>query len=124
MGGELTGRPGATHPCGCPSPLTASRAARGAIMLIPSYTAAALTGEMVWTNPTLAGASALAASLKRPEDPTRAVDEGDTDDASSEDDPDGGGDTESGRVQLVSSSTGRRRGLAADGRAGSSVRTQ
>ena len=59
--------------------------ARVAIMLIPSYTAAALTGEMVWTTPTLAGASALAASLKRPEDPTRAVDEGDTDDASSED---------------------------------------
>ena len=54
--------------------------ARVAIMLIPSYTAAALTGEMVWTTPTLAGASALAASLKRPDDPTRAVDEGDTDD--------------------------------------------
>ena len=35
--------------------------ARVAIMLIPSYTAAALTGEMVWTTPTLAGASALAA---------------------------------------------------------------
>ena len=43
--------------------------ARGAIMLIPSYTAAALTGEMVWTTPTLAGASALAANLKRPADP-------------------------------------------------------
>ena len=40
---------------------------------------------MVWTIPTLAGASALAASLKRPEDPRRAVDEGDTDDASSKD---------------------------------------
>ena len=50
---------------------------------------------MVWTIPTLAGASALAASLKRPEDPTRAVDEGDTDDASSEDDPDGGAATPS-----------------------------
>ena len=71
--------------------------ARVAIMLIPSYTAAALTSAMVWTTPTLAGASALAASLKRPEDPTRAVDEGDTDDASSED-----------GAQLVSSSTGRR----------------
>ena len=68
--------------------------ARVAIMLIPSCTAAALAGEMVWTIPTLAGASALAASLKRPEDPTRAVDEGDTDDTSSQDDPDGGGDTE------------------------------
>ena len=51
----------------------------------PPYTAAALTDEMVWTIPTLAGASALAASLKRPEDPRRAVDEGDTDDASSKD---------------------------------------
>ena len=35
--------------------------ARVAIMLIPSYTAAALTGEMVWTILTLAAASALAA---------------------------------------------------------------
>ena len=33
--------------------------ARVAIMLIPSYTAAALTGGMVWTTPTLAGASAF-----------------------------------------------------------------
>ena len=82
--------------------------ARAAIMLIPSYTAAALTGEMVWTTPTLAGASALAASLKRPEDPTRAVDEGDTDDASSED---------AGLArQLVDGPA--RRGLAADGRVG------
>ena len=82
--------------------------ARVAIMLIPSYTAAALTGEMVWTTPTLAGASALAASLKRPEDPTRAVDEGDTDDASSED---------AGPArQLVDGPA--RRGLAADGRVG------
>ena len=62
-------------------------------MLIPSYTAAALA-KWCGRPRTLAGASALAASLKRPEDPTRAVDEGDTDDASSEDDPDGGGDTE------------------------------
>ena len=77
-------------------------------MLIPSYTAAALTGEMVWTTPTLAGASALAANLKRPEDPTRAVDEGDTDDASSED---------AGPArQLVDGPA--RRGLAADGRVG------
>ena len=82
--------------------------ARVAIMLIPSYTAAALTGEMVWTTPTLAGASALAASLKRPEDPTRAVAEGDTDDASSED---------AGPArQLVDGPA--RRGLAADGRVG------
>ena len=82
--------------------------ARAAIMLIPSYTAAALTSAMVWTTPTLAGASALAASLKRPEDPTRAVDEGDTDDASSED---------AGPArQLVDGPA--RRGLAADGRVG------
>ena len=63
---------------------------------------------MVWTTPTLAGASALAANLKRPEDPTRAVDEGDTDDASSED---------AGPArQLVDGPA--RRGLAADGRVG------
>ncbi len=52
---------------------------RVAIMLVPSYTVAALTGEMVWTIPTLAAASALAASLKRPQDPKRAVDESDPD---------------------------------------------
>ena len=78
-------------------PVDSLACARVAIMLIPSYTAAALTGEMVWTIPTLAAASALAASLKRPEDPTKTVDEGDaTDDVGSEDDPDGsgGGDTE------------------------------
>ena len=40
-------------------------------MLIPSYLAAWLTGEMVWTIPTLAAASAFAASLKRPEHPNR-----------------------------------------------------
>ena len=47
----------------------------------PSYTAAALTGEMVWTTPTLAGEPEAG-----PDDPTRAVDA----DAGSEDDPDGG----------------------------------
>ena len=87
-------RPGANSPMRLPFAVDSLACARVAIMLIPSYTAAALTGEMVWTIPTLAGASALAASLKGPEDPTRAVDELDTDDASSEDDPDGGGDTE------------------------------
>ena len=48
--------------------------ARIAVMLIPSYLAAWLTGEMVWTIPTLAAASALAASLKRPEHPNRVDD--------------------------------------------------
>ena len=43
-------------------------------MVIPSYLAAWLTGEMVWTIPTLAAASALAASLKRPEHPNRVDD--------------------------------------------------
>ena len=66
-GRRADSRPGATHPCACPSPLNSLACARVAIMLIPSYTAAALTGEMVWTTPTLAGASALAASLKLPE---------------------------------------------------------
>lgn len=66
--------------------------ARIAVMLVPSYTVAALTGEMVWTIPTLAAASALAASLKRSDEPTRAVDEGDGD-GGSEDGSDAG-DTE------------------------------
>ena len=47
-------------------------------MLIPWYLAAWLTGEMVWTIPTLAAASALAASLKRPQHSNRVDDaEGD-----------------------------------------------
>ena len=52
--------------------------ARIAVLLVPSYLAAWITGEMVWTIPTLAAASALAASLKRPEHPNR-VDETDVD---------------------------------------------
>ena len=65
---------------------------RIAIILIPSYTAAALTGEMVWTVPTLAAASVLAASLKPTERTQRAVDDdggdgnGDTDDGGDDDD--------------------------------------
>ena len=58
---------------------------RVVIMLAPSYTVAALTGEMVWTVPTLAASGVLAANLK-PSDPrtTRRVD--------SDDDGDGDGD--------------------------------
>ncbi len=52
--------------------------ARVAVMLVPSYFAAWLTCEMVWTIPTLAAASALAASLKRP-DPSARVHETDVD---------------------------------------------
>ena len=61
--------------------------ARIAIMLIPSYTVAALTGEMVWTVPTLAAASVLAASVKPTERTQRAVDDDGGDD-------DGGGDVD------------------------------
>ena len=59
---------------------------RIAIIMIPSYTAAALTGEMVWTVPTLAAASVLAASLKPTEQTQRAVD----DDGGNHDDDDDG----------------------------------
>ena len=53
---------------------------RAVVMLVPSYTAAYLTGETVWTVPTLAAAGVLAANLK-PSDPrvTRRVDDDDGD---------------------------------------------
>ena len=62
-------------------------------MLAPSYTAAALTGEMVWTVPTLAAAGVLAANLK-PSDPrtTRRVDS--DDDGDGDDDGDDDADVE------------------------------
>ena len=47
---------------------------RVVVMLAPSYAAAYLTSEMVWTVPTLAAASVLAANLKAPESVTRSVD--------------------------------------------------
>ena len=54
---------------------------RAVVMLVPSYAAAYLTGEMVWTVPTLAAAGVLAANLK-PTDPrtSRRVDSDDGDD--------------------------------------------
>ena len=61
-----------------------------ATLTIPSYTAAALTGEMVWTVPTLAAASVLAASLKPTERTQRAVD----DDGGDGDGDDDDGDTD------------------------------
>ena len=60
--------------CGFPITIDGIACTRIAVMLIPSYTAAALTGEMVWTVPTLATASVLAASLKPTEQTQRAVD--------------------------------------------------
>ncbi len=78
-------------------PFTIDRLAcvRVAIILVPSYTAAALIGEMVWTVPTLAAASALAASLKASDTVTRFVDETDgggdhADDDHADDDHDDG----------------------------------
>lgn len=38
--------------------------ARVAVILTPSWTAAWLTGEMVWTIPTLAAAASVAAAIK------------------------------------------------------------
>ena len=59
---------------------------RVVIMLAPSYTVAALTGEMVWTVPTLAASGVLAANLK-PSDPrtTRRVDSDDDGDGDDDD---------------------------------------
>lgn len=36
---------------------------RVTVILVPSYTAAYITGEMVWTVPTLAASAAVAASI-------------------------------------------------------------
>ena len=60
---------------------------RIAIILIPSYTAAALTGEMVWTVLTLAAASVLAAT----EQTQRAVDSDHDDGEGGDHDDDGTG---------------------------------
>ena len=54
---------------------------KAAIVLVPSYAAAYLTGEMVWVVPTLAAASFFAGSISLDErSVSRRVDE-DTDDA-------------------------------------------
>ena len=47
---------------------------RALVILVPSYTMAYLTGEMVWTIPTMVGAGILAAAFS---DPKRVTDEGD-----------------------------------------------
>ena len=72
---------------------------RALVILVPSYTAAYLTGEMVYTVPTLAASATIAASIKQsaPDDTQQRVDEdagdGDHDDDhedAEEGSPDGG----------------------------------
>ena len=86
---RFEGFPVTCDPCVFPITIDAVACTRIAVMLIPSYTAAWLTGEMVWTVPTLAAASVLAASLKSTEQTQRAVD--DDGDGDGGGDPDGGG---------------------------------
>ena len=54
---------------------------RALVILVPSYTAAYLTGEMVYTVPTLAASATVAASIKQsaPDDTQQRVDEDDVD---------------------------------------------
>ena len=72
---------------------------RALVILIPSYTAAYLTGEMVYTVPTLAASASIAAAIKQsaPLDTQQRVDEdgdgnGDDDEGGEAEDasPDGG----------------------------------
>ena len=51
---------------------------RALVVLVPSYTAAYLTGEMVWTIPTMVGAGLVAAAISNP---ARVTDDGGGDDA-------------------------------------------
>ena len=64
---------------------------KAAIVLVPTYTAAYITGEMVWVVPTLAAAGFFAATIGSDPNLTMRVDEdGDGED----DDGQGGGDDE------------------------------
>ena len=71
---------------------------RALVILVPSYTAAYLTGEMVYTVPTLAASATIAASIKQsaPDDTQQRVDEdgghgdGDGDNQDADEAPDGG----------------------------------
>lgn len=59
---------------------------RAAVLLIPSYTAAYLTGEMVWVVPTLAASGVLASSIGSAADikPVHVDEDGDDGDADGE----------------------------------------
>ena len=63
---------------------------KAAIVLVPTYTAAYITGEMVWVVPTLAAAGFFAATIGSDPDLTTRVDE----DGDGGDDDEGGGDDE------------------------------
>ena len=68
---------------------------RMAIVLVPSYAAAYLTGEMVWVVPTLVGCGLLASAVGPSDRTVTRVDEdegGDQEDADGEETPTGTGD--------------------------------
>ena len=67
---------------------------RVAIVLVPSYVAAYLTGEMVWVVPTLAASGLVAAGVNS-KTPTTRVDE-DGDNGDDGDDGDNGDDGDDG----------------------------
>ena len=50
-------------------------ALRGVIVLVPSYTAACISGEMVWVVPTLAASAYFAATVGSEPSTTQRVDE-------------------------------------------------
>ena len=68
---------------------------RIAIVLVPSYAAAYLTGEMVWVVPTLVGCGLLASAVGSSERTATRVDEddeGDEDDGDEDETTTGAGD--------------------------------
>ena len=68
---------------------------RALVILVPSYTVAYLTGEMVYTIPTLAASASIAAAIKEstPRDTRQRVDEDGNGDGGNE--HDGSGDVAS-----------------------------
>ena len=65
---------------------------RLAIVLVPSYVAAYLTGEMVWVVPTLVASGLVAAGVNSKTPTTRVDEDGDGDDGDDGDNGDDGQD--------------------------------
>ncbi len=65
---------------------------RLAIVLVPSYVAAYLTGEMVWVLPTLVASGLVAAGVNSKTPTTRVDEDGDGDDGDDGDNGDDGQD--------------------------------
>lgn len=68
---------------------------KAAIVLVPTYTAAYITGEMVWVVPTLAAAGFFAATIGSDPNLTMRVDE----DGDGDDDQGGGDEEEEGLTE-------------------------